>query len=246
MWVCTDMYRPFKKPIGELLPNARWVIDRFHVVKMATHAVDQLRKSFQAVLPSDTRCTFKKTIRWLLVCNPSRLTPEDKQVLGVVRTVCPDLMAGYDLKEDFRTIWEAGTRTAAEERFVACKNSIPTDSAFDDFRSLANTFENFHENILNFFDANSLTNGYTESLNGLIKIVNRLGRGYDFETLRLKMLTSPRAVTDSARGDTEYGTNMRTLENELDMTPDPVVDEDMLAFEKNKYADELKAYMDAP
>lgn len=60
------------------------------------------------------------------------------------------------------------------------------------------------------------------------------------------MLTSPRAVTDSARGDIEYGTNMNTLENELDMTPDPVVDEDMLAFEKNKYADELKAYMEAP
>lgn len=245
MWVCTDMYRPFKKPIGALLPNAKWVIDRFHVVKMATHAVDQIRKVFQKGLPADTRRTFKKTIRWLLLCNSARLTEEDKQVLNVVRAACPALMAAYDLKEDFRRIWEAGTRSAAEERFVAWKDSIPKDDVFEDFRSLSNTFENFYEYILNYYDACALTNGYTEALNGLIKIVNRLGRGYEFETLRLKMLTNPRAVADSTRSGIEYGTNMQTLEDELELTPAPL-DEDMLAFEKNKAADELKAYLSEP
>ena len=245
MWVCTDMYRPFKKPIGALLPNARWVIDRFHVVKMATQAVDQIRKVFQKGLPADTRRTFKKTIRWLLLCNSARLTEEDKQVLSVVRAACPALMEGYDLKEDFRQIWEAGTRSAAEERFLAWKDSIPKDAVFEDFRSLSHTFENFHEYILNYYDACALTNGYTEALNGLIKIVNRLGRGYEFETLRLKMLTNPRAVADSTRFGIEYGTNMQTLENELDVPPAPF-DEDMLAFEKNKDADELKAYLSEP
>jgi hypothetical protein len=32
------------------------------------------------------------------------------------------------------------------------------------------------------------TNAYTESLNGLIKITNRIGRGYSFEVIRARML----------------------------------------------------------
>ena len=36
----------------------------------------------------------------------------------------------------------------------------------------------------------SLTCAYTEALNGLIKIANRAGRGYSFETIRAKALLS--------------------------------------------------------
>lgn len=34
-WVCTDMWRPFKRSFSEYLPNARLVIDKFHVVRGA-------------------------------------------------------------------------------------------------------------------------------------------------------------------------------------------------------------------
>ncbi len=33
-----------------------------------------------------------------------------------------------------------------------------------------------------------MTNAYTEALNGLIKVTNRVGRGYSFEVIRAKML----------------------------------------------------------
>ena len=35
-----------------------------------------------------------------------------------------------------------------------------------------------------------ITNAYTESLNNLIRVMNRLGRGYSFEALRAKILFS--------------------------------------------------------
>ncbi|MBE0493150.1 MAG: transposase [Thiomicrospira sp.] len=35
-----------------------------------------------------------------------------------------------------------------------------------------------------------MTNAYTESLNNLIRIMKRLGRGYSFEALRAKILFS--------------------------------------------------------
>ena len=41
--------------------------------------------------------------------------------------------------------------------------------------------------ILGYFD-HPITNAYTESLNNLIRVMNRLGRGYSFEALRAKIL----------------------------------------------------------
>ena len=47
LWVCSDMYRPFEGAIGRSFPNARWVIDHFHVVMKANDAVDAVRRSRQ-------------------------------------------------------------------------------------------------------------------------------------------------------------------------------------------------------
>lgn len=41
--------------------------------------------------------------------------------------------------------------------------------------------------IFSYFD-HPITNAYTESLNSLIRVINRNGRGYSFEALRAKVL----------------------------------------------------------
>ena len=64
-WVCTDMWRPFKRSFSPYLPNARLVIDKFHVVKMASEALDDERKKYQATLSKNERVHIKKSIRWL-------------------------------------------------------------------------------------------------------------------------------------------------------------------------------------
>ena len=52
--------------------------------------------------------------------------------------------------------------------------------------------ENWHEEIFSYFDLmpNPVTNAYTECLNGIIKNINRDGRGYKFDVLRAKILFS--------------------------------------------------------
>lgn len=42
---------------------------------------------------------------------------------------------------------------------------------------------------MNYF-THRITNAYTESLNSLIRVMDRLGRGYSFEALRAKILFS--------------------------------------------------------
>jgi transposase len=50
---------------------------------------------------------------------------------------------------------------------------------------------NWRHEIFNYFDQR-LTNAATESLNGLAKIMNRLGRGYSFDVLRARLLLNYR------------------------------------------------------
>ncbi len=53
------------------------------------------------------------------------------------------------------------------------------------------TVHNHYDDIFAYWDAPfSITNGYTEGLNGLIKMSNRLGRGYSYEIIRAKTLYS--------------------------------------------------------
>ena len=43
-WVVIDMWKPYEFVIGQQLPDARIVIDRFHVLKEASKKLDELRK----------------------------------------------------------------------------------------------------------------------------------------------------------------------------------------------------------
>lgn len=66
------------------------------------------------------------------------------------------------------------------------KASIPTDLA-GQFKDITTAVENWKGPIFNYFDTR-VTNAYTEALNGVMKVVNRNGRGYSFEAIRAKML----------------------------------------------------------
>lgn len=48
------------------------------------------------------------------------------------------------------------------------------------FEPLTKAMANWEEEVFAYFD-HRITNAYTESLNGLIRVINRLGRGYSFE-----------------------------------------------------------------
>lgn len=186
-WVCTDMWRPFKRSFSKYLPNARLIIDKFHVVKMASEALEEERKKYQVALDKNERIKVKKSIRWLTLKRPSNLSPEEKVALGIVRQVIPALAEAYDFKEAFYRIYDDPVKESAMRAFDAWENSLPDE--LDGFRSLAKTVHNHYDDIFAYWDSPSrLTNAYTEGLNGLTKVANRMGRGYSYEIIRAKML----------------------------------------------------------
>lgn len=227
-WVCSDMWRPFKRSFSEYLPNAKLVIDKFHVVKMASEALDDERKKFQSTLSKNDRVQVKKSIRWLTLKRPGNLTPAEKSALEVVRQSIPELGVAYDFKEMFFRIYDDPVKESAMRAFEAWENSLP-DKELEKFHSLAKTVHNHYDDIFAYWDSPSqITNAYTECLNGLIKMSNRIGRGYSYEIIRAKTLYAKEArkvgsgirllpgaesqvPTKSAPETVEYGPHIPTL-----------------------------------
>ncbi len=227
-WVCSDMWRPFKRSFSEYLPNAKLVIDKFHVVKMASEALDDERKKFQSTLSKNDRVQVKKSIRWLTLKRPSNLTPAEKSALEVVRQSIPELGVAYDFKEMFFRIYDDPVKESAMRAFEAWENSLP-DKELEKFHSLAKTVHNHYDDIFAYWDSPSqITNAYTECLNGLIKMSNRIGRGYSYEIIRAKTLYAKEArkvgsgirllpgaesqvPTKSTSETVEYGPHIPTL-----------------------------------
>lgn len=220
-WVCTDMWRPFKRSFSKYLPNARLVIDKFHVVAMASEALETERKKYQATLDRAERIKVKKSIRWLTLKRPQNLSPAEVEALAVVRDVIPDLAIAYDFKEAFYRIYDDPNKGSAMRAFEAWENSLP-DGELNDFHALAKTVHNHYEDIFAYWDSPSrITNAYTEGLNGLTKVANRMGRGYSYEIIRAKMLyakyarkvgSGVRIAAKTGSSETvEYGPHIPTL-----------------------------------
>ena len=212
-----------------LLPNARLVIDKFHVVKMASEALEDERKTYQATLTKDARLHVKKSIRWLTLKRGGNLSPAEQKALEVVRETIPGLAKAYDVKEAFFRIYDELDKSSAMRAFAEWEKSLP-NNGLQKFYDLAKTVHNHYEDIFAYWDAPSpITNAYTECLNGLIKLSNRMGRGYSYEIIRAKVLYAKYArtvgsgmksskVPANAQAQTiEYGPHIPTL---LEMAED--------------------------
>lgn len=193
LWVCSDMYRPFQKSIADAMPNAQWVIDHFHLVKMANDCVDVVRKCIQAKMSKDKRIKTKKGLAFTLRTRLNNLTLEEAQKIRACRNSdeLKPLAIAYDLKEAFFNIYDDNPMGIdnAHSAFIEWEQSIPLESIYDSFRSLAGTVKSFEEQIFNYWKCPiAITNGFTECSNRLIREDNIKGRGYSFEVLRARTL----------------------------------------------------------
>ena len=188
--VTMDMWRPYRDAVNEVLPRAMIVIDKFHVIKEVNNALESYRKEFQKSLTKERRISLKNS-RWLMLHNAEVLDNEERQRLERLFAVYPELRLPYQLKESFRDIYQSGDRYIAEEKFERWCESIPEDLA--PFLSVKETVCNWYNEIFNYFDY-PYTNAITESINNLIKSIEKAGRGYTFDVIRAKILYSTKAT----------------------------------------------------
>lgn len=208
-YVAMDMWRPYRDAVREVMPDAKIVIDKFHVVRMANVAMESIRKSLRASLePKDRRGLMHD--RFVLLKRRDTLNMEEALKLSGWVNSYPELGVAYNLKETFFEIWNADDREQAESLYGLWKGNIPPQFA-GVFEPITRAMENWHEEIFSYFD-HPVTNAYTESLNSLIRVMNRLGRGYSFEALRARILFTE-GIQKKERATTSYRTQKRSNES---------------------------------
>lgn len=184
-YVAMDMWTPYRDAVGDTLPQATIVIDKFHVVRMANVALEQIRKSLRARLSPKVRRGLMHD-RFVLLKREHDLTAQERFLVSSWSSLHPELGEAYRLKEAFYAIYDADSKATAKARFERWASSIPA-SQKGAFSPITTAWRFWHEPILAYFD-HPVTNAYTQSLNSLIRVANRLGRGYSFEALRAKIL----------------------------------------------------------
>jgi transposase len=197
--VVIDMWKPYRELVREFLPRAVIVVDKFHVLKKANEAVMVVRRRVRDGLqPAQRqRCMTNsperkgkgKRSRFLLLKRAHRLNEKERRTLREWKEDYPEIAAVYDLKEELYDIWGLRGRFLAERRYDAWVRKVrasPHDLR-PAFHDLLRAVENWRKEVFNYFDQ-PYTNGQTEARNNVIKTMQRQGRGYDFETVRARML----------------------------------------------------------
>lgn len=185
-YVAMDMWTPYRDAVQAVIPDAKIVIDKFHVVRMANDAVEKVRKSLREQLTPKQRRGLMHD-RFVLLKRERDLNDKETLLLDGWTKNYPELGAAYRLKEGFYAVYEgSGSPEAALAAYEAWNKAVVPEVR-DAYSDLIRAFTNWQPWILNYFE-HPVTNAYTESLNSLIRVMNRLGRGYSFEALRAKIL----------------------------------------------------------
>jgi transposase len=157
--VCVDMWGGFPKVIREVFPNAKIVVDRFHVQKLVNKALNKIRLALK-LKGLRNRC--------LLMKNRVVLTSEEQAELEVILESSPSLKIAHELKEELINIYNSNITVSGGMR----KINKWLISARIMFGSAADTLDSHLSEICNYFN-NRTTSGARTPLSPDVKSATR-------------------------------------------------------------------------
>lgn len=188
--VCMDHWNPYRQSVREVLPQAKVVVDHFHVVRQVNEIVETVRKSIREGLTPEQRRQLKQDHR-ILQKREKDLTPQQRLIMESWTGFVPVLLDLLRVKEAFYAIYDAREKHEAYERYMAWEASIPP-ALYEAFLPLLLTIEEWGQEVFAFWDLPvALTNAFTERTNLAIREATRITFGLGYRTLRAKLLFCP-------------------------------------------------------
>ncbi len=195
-----DPFGGYKSAIDDELEDATAVLDAFHVVKLGTAVVDEVRRRVQQATTGHRGRKGDPLfgIQTILRAGAENLT--DKQKERLVRAIEADeahdeVFVAWRCAQDLRAAYRAadladGRQTA--ERVLATFHTCP----IPEVARLGRTLRRWRAAFLAYFTTNRANNGGTEAINGIIELHRRIARGYrNRDNYRLRMLLAAGGLT---------------------------------------------------
>jgi len=198
--VTLDMAPAMQKIVSYCFPKATQVTDRFHVIQLASDAVQQIRikhrweaidqENKEIELSKETGKTFvpdrlengdtmKQLLarsRYLLFKHENKWIPSQRFRAEILFNQYPDIEKAYNLYRELSSIYESSNNQSIALTRLARWYDKVEKAGFKSFNTIANTIKNNYRTILNYF-INRSTNASAESFNAKIKAFRSQFRG---------------------------------------------------------------------
>ena len=185
-YVVMDMNQGYRDIARAFFPQAKIVIDRFHVARYCTWAMDDVRRAVQKHLLPASRKHFKRSRR-LLIARRALLSEEDRAAVDVMLHFSERLYQAYALKELFFQFMDAKSSSTAAKLLSKWFDAYDR-LQLPEFSPCRRMLKNWKPYILNAFDC-PYSNAFTEGCNNAIKALKRVAFGFrNFSNFRARIL----------------------------------------------------------
>lgn len=177
--VSIDLAASYRKAVTENLPTAEIVFDRFHVQRLASDALDEVRRALvRELADSPDEAAAVKNTRWALLRRASNLNPEERERLSTVQKTNRPLYRAYLLNA---TLARALDYLQPKRALEALQDWLAwaSRSRLAPFVRVARTIRAHLPGILAYIRWR-LTNGLVEGLNRKARMI--VGRAYGYHS----------------------------------------------------------------
>ena len=195
-----DPFAGYKSAVDDKLEDAVAVLDAFHVVRLGTGVVDEVRRRVQQ---ETTGHRGRKGdplygIQTILRAGAENLT--DKQLARLERAIGAHpahqaVYVAWRCAQDLRAAYRAADLAEGRKRAERVLATLPT-CPIPEVARLGRTLRRWRQAFLAYFTTHRSSNGGTEAINGIIELHRRLARGYrNRDNYRPRMLLAAGGLT---------------------------------------------------
>jgi transposase len=183
--VSMDMSGSYIEEVRARAPQAEIAFDPFHVVKLATEAVHQVRREEARARKGTPEAEALKGSRWALLKAPENLSNEERLRLAQVERINRRVFRAYLLKEELRALYRCGAKAA--ERHLTAWLAWAIRSRLRPFVRLARTLRTHREGILAAIRLR-VSNGRMEGINNKIAVLKHRAYGFHSDQAVIAMV----------------------------------------------------------
>jgi transposase len=178
--VSMDMTGGYAASVRAHAPQAEIVIDNYHVVQLATKALDEVRREhWNELRRAGEQHAAKafKDARWSLLKNPDDLNDQQAATLQALKAIGGKVARAWAMKEIVRAIFAPGLTVEAVAELIDRLLSRLARSRLKPFVRLGRTIRKHREGILAARRL-KLSNARAEALNNKVKLIVRRAYGF--------------------------------------------------------------------
>lgn len=184
--IVIDMYSPYMSLIKELFPNAKIIIDKFHIYQLFSRALNKTRIKVMNRMKKDKKVYNRLKKYWKLILKDNTKVDytnykynrsfknlmREIDIINYLLDLDPELRASYELYHYVRFCIKNKEFDRLKKALADRMNNVS-----DYMKTAIRTIKKYIEYVGNTFKYD-YTNGVLEGINNKIKVVKRIAFGY--------------------------------------------------------------------